>query len=161
MNIYEYAMQMEKDGEDFYRDLAGRVDNKGLKNILTMLADAEVIHYTIFKKMKDNVKVKVADTPILSKVKNVFVQMKEENETAGASPSQIELYRKAQGIEKKSRDFYLEKAAEQKDQGQKEIFLKIAEEERKHYEILAKLIDFVSRPQTWLEDAEWYHMEEY
>ena len=159
MDIFEFAMQMEKDGESYYRDLAGRVDNKGLKNILTMLADAEVVHYDIFKKMKDNITVKVSDTPILSKVKNVFAQMKKENETTGAPHSQIELYRKAQEIEKKSRDFYLEKAEERKDQ--KEIFLKIAEEERMHYNILAQLIDFVSRPQTWLEDAEWYHMEEY
>ncbi len=38
MDIYEYAMQMEKDGEDFYRKLAGNTNNPGLSKILTKLA---------------------------------------------------------------------------------------------------------------------------
>ncbi len=42
MGIYEFAMQMEKDGESYYRDLAQKVDNKGIKNILGFLADATV-----------------------------------------------------------------------------------------------------------------------
>ncbi len=32
MNIFEYAMQMEKDGEAYYRQLVQKVDNKGLKD---------------------------------------------------------------------------------------------------------------------------------
>ena len=161
MDIYEYAMKMEKDGERYYRELTKKVGNTGLKNILTMLADAEVVHYNIFQKMKDKGTVKVANTKILSNVKNIFEKMKEEEEITGVSSSQIELYKKAQEIEMKSRDFYMEKAGEVKKKSQKEIFLKIADEEKKHYSILEKIIDFVSRPQTWLEDSEWYHLEEY
>ena len=51
MNIYEFAMQMEKDGETFYRNLASKVSNLGLKNILNMLAEEEVKHYGIFAKL--------------------------------------------------------------------------------------------------------------
>src|SRR3972149_1076231 len=110
MDIYEYAMQMEKDGETYYRELAGKVDNKGLKKIVTMLANAEVIHYNVFLKMKMNQGIHLTDTPILSNAKNIFTKMKEEN---------------------------------------------------KHYFILENIINFVSRPQTWLENAEWHHLEEY
>ncbi|HEW78498.1 MAG TPA: rubrerythrin, partial [Phycisphaerales bacterium] len=39
MDIFKYAMQMEKDGEDYYRQLAQQTSNKGLQTILTMLAD--------------------------------------------------------------------------------------------------------------------------
>ena len=52
MDIYEYAMQMEKDGEDLYREVASRTANKGLRTILAMLADAEVKHYKLFQNMK-------------------------------------------------------------------------------------------------------------
>jgi len=161
MDLYEFAMKMERDGENYYRELATKVGNTGLKNILTMLADAEVVHYNIFKKLKDNEKVKVGNTKILSNAKNIFEKMKEEEEITGVSSSQIELYRKAQEIERKSRNFYLEKAGEVKDKSQKEILLKVADEEKKHYLILEKIIDFVSRPQIWLENPEWYHLEEY
>ena len=53
MNVFEYAMQMEKDGEVFYRELAEKAGSKGLKNIFTNLADNEAEHFNIFKAMKD------------------------------------------------------------------------------------------------------------
>lgn len=161
MNIYDYAMQMEKDGENYYRDSAQKINNAGLKRILGILADAEVKHYDILQQMKKNEKVQMPDTEILSNVKNIFIKMKEENDTIGVNISQKELYEKAQEIEKKSQIFYLEKADEVNNPPQKEIFLKIADEEKKHYFILENILDFISRPQNWLENAEWYHLEEY
>ncbi|MFO0792714.1 MAG: ferritin family protein [Candidatus Brocadiaceae bacterium] len=161
MDIYEYAMQMEKDGENYYRDLAKKISNKGLQNILGMLADAEVVHYDILQKIKNNKKAQMADTPILFNVKNIFVKMKEERDTSGIQTSHLGLYKKAREIEKKSQKFYLDKAGEVNEPSHKEIFLKIAEEEKKHYFILENIINFVSRPYTWLEDAEWYHLDEY
>ena len=161
MDIYEFAMQMEKDGEKYYRDSAQKINNAGLKNILCMLADAEVKHYNILQKMKENEKIHMPDTQLLSNVKNIFIQMKEEKDTFGVNISQIDLYKKAQDIEKKSKEFYLEKAEEVKDSSRRELFLKIAEEEKKHYSILENIINFVSRPQNWLENAEWFHLEEY
>ena len=52
MDIFEYALQMEKDGENFYRDLVRQTDNKGIKTILTMLADEEVKHYKAIEQVK-------------------------------------------------------------------------------------------------------------
>jgi rubrerythrin len=161
MDIYEFAMKMEKDGESYYRELAARTVNAGLRNIFTMLADAEVAHQNIFRKMKEKEKVAVSHTKILSRVKNIFEKMKEEEGDPDIAVTQTELYRKAQEVEKNSRDFYLKEANEVEDQSQKEIFHKIADEEKKHYLILEEIVDFVSRPQTWLENPEWYHLEEY
>ncbi|MBI5740701.1 MAG: ferritin family protein [Nitrospirae bacterium] len=159
MDIYDYAMKMEKDGENYYRDLAQKTTNAGLKRILTMLAGAEVKHYNLFQSMKKNEGLPDTDTEILANVKNVFIKMWEEKETS-VDVSQTELYRKAQGIEKQSRDFYLAKANEV-EASKKAIFVRIADEEKKHYFILENIIDFVSRPEMWLENPEWYHLEEY
>jgi len=159
MDIYEYAMQMEKDGENYYRELSHKAANAGLQNILTMLANAEVKHYNVFQSMKKNENVPDTDTEILSNVKNIFIRMREEEQT-GIDSSQVELYRKAQELEKKTRDFYLEKADEV-SASQKPVFIRIADEEKKHYLIIENIIDFVSRPETWLENPEWYHLEEY
>ena len=160
MGIFEYAMQMEKDGENFYRGLAEKVSNKGVKTILAMLADEEVKHYEILSKAQGQEK-KLSETAILSDAKNVFEQMKEGAEEFDVEVGQVELYREAQQIEARSRDFYLAKS-EQVEQGRhKELFLKLAEEEKKHYFLLDNIIEFVSRPEHWLEDAEFYHLEEY
>lgn len=161
MDIYEYAMQMEKDGEKFYRDLAAKTSSAGIKNILTMLADAEVKHYTLFRNMKDNAKIgSITDNPLLENVKNVFAKIKEEK-TFEAEVPELDLYKEAQEIEQKSRDFYLEKAGEVKDDSQKTAMKKIADEERRHFNILENIITLVNRPNIWLEDPEWYHLEQY
>jgi len=160
MNIFEYAMQMEKDGEDYYRQLAQQTANKGMRTILNMLADEEVKHYNTIEKMK-TAKPQMAETTILTDVKNVFIQIKESNEKLDFDMTQTEHYRKAQDIEKESRDFYLDKANEVKKKYQKEVFLRLADEETKHYFLLENIVEFVSRPETWLENAEFYHLEEH
>jgi len=145
MNIFEYALQMEKDGEDYYRQLAQQTANKGLKTILVMLADEEVKHYNAIEKMK-TAKPRMAETTILTDVKNVFVQIQESNENFGFDLGQIELYKKAQEIEERSRDFYMEKASEVDEEYQKELFLKLAEEEKKHYFLLDLSLIHISEP---------------
>ncbi|OPY70479.1 MAG: Rubrerythrin [Syntrophorhabdaceae bacterium PtaU1.Bin034] len=161
MNVYDYAMQLEKDGENYYREGAASSANKGLRAILTMLADAEVVHFNIFKKMKENEPWHLEEAPILQNVKNVFVKMREEGDLEGIAVSELELYRKAQNIEKMTENFYLEKASQVENRQQRETFLRVAGEENKHYFILQQIIDFVSRPYHWLENAEWYHLDEY
>jgi rubrerythrin len=125
-----------------------------------MLADEEVKHYNTIERMKTE-KPQMAETTILTDAKNIFAQIKESEEKFDFDIKQTQLYKKAQDIEKKSQDFYLEKANEVEQEYQKEIFLKLAGEEKKHYFLLENIIQFISRPQTWLENAEWYHLEEY
>jgi len=161
MNVYDYAMQLEKDGENYYREAASRSTNRGLAGILTILADAEVIHYDVFSKMKERKSWQLPITTILKDVKNIFVKMREEGGLESIGVSQIELYTKAQATEKMTEDFYLEQAAHAEDPTERETFLQVAGEEKKHYFILQQIIDFVSQPDRWLEDAEWYHLEEY
>ena len=161
MDVYDYAMQMERDGENLYREAARSSAGKGLAAILTMLADAEVNHYNLFKSMKEHSAFRLPDNTLLKDVKNVFAKMKEEGGLEATGPSQIELYRKAQGIEKMSEDFYRETGSKVDDRAEHEAFLRVADEENKHFRIIQQIIDFVSRPEQWLEDAEWYHLEDY
>ncbi len=70
MDIYKYAMQMEVDGRHFYLDMMNKTNNKGLKNILTMMADAEAKHYNVILDMQNNDKTEFsADTEVLTNVK--------------------------------------------------------------------------------------------
>jgi rubrerythrin len=160
VDIYKYAMQMEVDGRDFYLDLKEKTDNKGLKNILTMMADSEARHYNVILNMQKNDKTEFsADTEVLTNVKNIFVKMKEEKDI-DVDTSQAEFYKKALKTEADARKFYLERADEEKDPYRKEIFLNLAEEERKHCVLLENIIGFVSQPADWLENPEWYHLDD-
>ena len=161
MNIFEYAMQLEKESQNFYRHLADGTDITGLKTIFTILATEEAKHYKIVKDMQAGTPVKFVDTNILSNAKIAFEQMSKSDNKFDPGIDQLEEYKKAQGIEKKSQDFYQQKADEVDNPDQKEILKTLIEEEKKHYFLLQNIMDFLSRPQTWLENAEWNHLDEY
>jgi rubrerythrin len=160
MDVFEFAMQLEKESQDFYRKSADVAKITGLKTIFNILASEEAKHYKIVKEMQSGTSQKFPDTNILSDAKAVFEQMSKSDQF-DAGIDQLEVYKKAQAIEKKSRDFYLEKADEIGNPAQEGLFRRLAEEEKKHNFLLQNIMDFLSRPQTWLENAEWNHLEEY
>ncbi|MFH2011478.1 MAG: ferritin family protein [Pseudomonadota bacterium] len=162
MNIYKYAMKMEKDGEKYYRELAKKTEDLGLQNILKMLADEEVKHYHIIEQISRKDKdAEVTETEILKNAKNIFIEMKKEGLKLKPNTPQTKLYRKALEIEKKSCEFYLDKSNTVEIESQKKIFFKLAEEEKKHMFLMENIVEFVSRPETWIEDAEFNHLDEY
>jgi rubrerythrin len=103
----------------------------------------------------------MTETTVLENARNIFIEMKEQRQTFEPAQEQTELYRKAREIEKKSQQFYQEKAGQTDKDDQKKLFERLTEEEQKHYFLLENIIEFVSRPKLWLENAEWYHLEEY
>jgi rubrerythrin len=161
MDIFEFAINMEKEGQDFYEELAQKSPNQGLKNIFHMLAEDEKKHEQILEKMKQEAAPALVDTEILGEAKSVFAGLTANDLELGDSTGQIQLYKKAQEIEKRSEEFYSLKAMEVQNEEQKNILLKIAAEESRHHFLLQNIIDFVSRPQQWVEDAEFNHLDDY
>jgi rubrerythrin len=162
MNIYKYAMKMEKDSENYYNEFANKTDNAGLQNISRMLANDEVKHYNIIEKMmKTDVSAKLAETGILKNAKDIFIKIKGKNLVFDFDLSEIDFYHKAQEIEEKSYKFYIEMSDKVEIEAQRKIFLKLAGEEKKHMFLLENLVEFVSRPKTWIENAEFNHLDDY
>jgi rubrerythrin len=161
MNIFDYAMQMEQEGEAYYRELSNKCNVQGLKKILNMLADDEFVHYNTLKKLKKGVDADVSGSIVLENARNIFMEIKETETGFDFDVSEIELYNKAIEIEKKSEDFYREKANEVEQPEIKDILFNIADDEKKHRFLLENTVEFLSRPKTWIENAEFHHLEEY
>ena len=160
-DIFEFALDMEKASEDYYRRLSRKTANKGLSSILAMLADEENKHFTIVQQMKAQSLPTIAETDVLGNARLIFKQMRESAESFNVEVSELQLYEKARDIEKKSRKFYLEKAAEVQDASHREIFNKLAAEEQKHLALLQGIRDFVAKPRWFLENAEIYRFDDY
>lgn len=160
MDILTFAMQMEKDGEAYYRQLAHRTSNTGLRTILNMLADEEVKHQQTLEGLQDP---NAAAPPceVLVRAKNIFAEMDADQTALSDESAQVDLYRKALSLEERGRAFYQEKASELGDDSQVAVFQMLAREEAKHAFLLRNIVDFVSRPQGWLEDAEFNHLDAY
>ena len=162
MDIFEFAMEKERYSEQYYRELAGRTNNLGLRTILTMLADEEAKHYKTVERMRtETAPTQVTDTPVLANAREVFEKMRGSAGSFDFHVTEPALYRKACDIEEASKKFYEEMAAKTDDPAPRELFRKLAAEENKHYLIVDSIRSFVARPETFLENAEMYHYDDY
>ncbi len=163
MNIFEYAMKMEQDGRAFYLKHAESTSVPELKNILVELAEDELKHYSILKAMRDELPAEYKDsekTTILSTTKNVFEKLKAENKEFSFKSGVTSIWEEAREVERKAEEFYREKANEVGDEKQRHILNRIADEEHYHWVTIENVIRFLTRPQQWLENAEWGSREE-
>ena len=165
MNAFEYAMKMEMDGKKYYEEEAAKMADPAMMKIFVELAKDEQSHYNIFKAMLEGGKpdYKAAfKTSILATTKNVFQKMRASGKKVGEFPAGVKVvWERAREIEDKSEKFYRKQADETTDKGQKAIWTTIAGEERKHWVALDNVINFLNRPDRWLEDAEWSNLESY
>ena len=163
MEIFEFAIQMEKDGEIYYRELARASRPAGLQKIFTLLADEEVQHRKLLEDLHQRTPPKEGQpSRILENVKNIFITMAKQPPGADMK-DQINAFKKALQIEEMSRNFYQQKADEARDGQAKAILNLLIREETGHIRIMENIVEFVSRPEPgrWLENAEWHHLDEY
>jgi len=96
-------------------------------------------------------------------IKTIFEDVSRRAGSFDLGSSQLDMYKHAQQREQEARKFYLGKAAEVGVADGETLFRKLAAQELGHYQILDTIIEFVSRPEpgNWLENAEWWHSDEY
>lgn len=160
MNVFEFAMKMEKDGQHFYESEAARTPNPALKKIWLQLAGDEIKHYEIFRRLRDG-EIQEAKamaelgTKILATAKTVFEQLPKDGSDFKFGDDVIAAWNKAQQVELDTEKFYREKAGEEPKAEIKRAFSLLAEEEHKHVVLIEHVLEFLHQPKSWLDDAEW------
>ena len=154
MNVYEYAMKVEKEGEAYYREMVSKAQNPGLKRIFTMLADEEVKHYNIFKNMMKKEDIDLDKLDLITDTKTIFQTLTQEKDNIDLDKEQIQFYKDAITREENSKNFYAQKAEELESITEKSIFLQIAAEEVKHKKVLEEIVTFLEEPADWVASAE-------
>ncbi len=163
MNIYDFAIDFEIENREFYEECAANTSHEELKQVFLELAGEEKKHENIVRQLKEDKKVDEVEAGILPKAKEAFQKISETMPTGESllPEEQVDVYKKAVNLETKSYEFYTEKAEESDSELVKKTFNRLAEEEKKHEKIISNIIEMVDRPNTWLEDAEWHHLEDY
>jgi len=103
----------------------------------------------------------VTEVPILDRAREVFEKMRVSPKKFDFLISEAELYHKACQIEEQSKKFYLEQAEAAQDPAQERVFRMLAQEEDKHLYLMENIYSFVSKPESFLENAEMYHFDDY
>ena len=162
MNVFEFAMQMEEDGKSYYENLASQTPLPGLKTIFSELAVDEQKHYDIFQKLKEGTS--VSDMPhsaAIEGAKNVFETMPKSAITLKGIEASAAAYDHAMQMESESFKFYERAAKEEKNSETKKLLLRIADEERMHYNILENIYNFINAPNQSLDWAEFSNLGEF
>ena len=157
MNIIKFALQAEAEGEKLYRDMAAKTDSPGMKGILNMLADdenkhARMINFYVQEKNLGSSPMK--DTVVLETAKDLFADLK--NSMAGIlnDASMKTLFEQAIEEERKSKDLYLQYSVNSKDPHEKQLLKFLAIEENKHQHLLENMMEFMMKPDSYLDSDE-------
>jgi len=161
MNIFDFAMKMELDGKAYYEKMAAETAVVGVKAIFTGLAADEQKHYEIIRAIKAGTDLKMADSTVLEKAKNLFEEITADKNSVVSLQKSLDGYQHAKKIEADSVKLYEDLAKKEENPEIVQLLLRIANEEKKHYNILDNLYEYVLAPQNFLAWGEFSNLKEY
>lgn len=162
MNPLKIATELEERSKIIYLSLAQRcLNHEGIKKILLMLADDHAHHAQVFSSMIKQTASPVRDTQSFKSVRQIFRDMQVKQETFSCDMEQLQLYEEAKKETEKKKQFYSDLHKELTSDEHKSLLIKIIKEEEKQILFLDNIIEMVNRPNTWIENAEFNHLDEY
>lgn len=159
MKVFDFAMKMELDGKAYYEQLSRKTADRGLISIFSSLAADEQKHYEVIQALKSGTQLKMDDSTTLEEAKNLFEQLVTDKSIAGSLKQSLDGYEHARQIEADSVRFYEDMAKNEDDPEIVQLLLRIASEEKKHYNIMDNLCDFTLKPQYFLAWGEFSNLK--
>ncbi len=161
MDVLQYALDMELEGERYYHSQAVKYAQTPLKTVFDVLAEDEKKHAELLRgEMNKTLSALAAREPLPNR-KNVFQGLADYKPPVEELPDQAALYQTALQMEDKSIRLYTDLRAAAKEPQTQALFDLLIREETRHYQILEDVFRFVNRPNEWVESAEFGLREEY
>jgi rubrerythrin len=159
MNVFDFAIKMEEDGKAFYEKLAADTNVSELKTIFSLLAAAEEEHCKAIEAMKQDCSPGNAESKVLEKAMNVFQGLMERKlDMLKGDPDG---YRHAIKLAMAGVKLYEKMATKETNPATSRILMMLADDERKHLEILENIYDFVEAPKDFLAWGEFSNLKEF
>lgn len=161
MDILQFALDMELDGERYYRRQAEQYASTPLAPVFALLAKDEAKHARILQSKMDGTSYDLSVNEQLLNRKNLFVGLSDYQPPVKEDPDQAALYHEALEMEQRSIDLYTDLLTKTIDDQTLSLLDFLVQEETRHYQILEDMFRFVNRPNEWVESAEFGVREEY
>ena len=159
MNTIDFAISMELEGQKYYLDLAELNMDNELHKVFILLADSEKQHASLLKKYKTKEVLNLNGQFIRPEFKSVFKDLRHFYKEHSAK--QLEAYRIACEQEEKSIALYKDMKSKAESVLEEEIFKYLIRQEEEHLILFEELVKMVTRPEEWVESAEFGIREEY
>ena len=160
MNVFDFAIRMEEDGQRFYEHLATEANQAELKSIFAMLAAAEHEHQQALERMKQSIPPAKAESKVLERVRNVFEPLLENRQALAMLTGDPDGYRHAIRFAMAGIALYEQMARKEQNPASSALLKMLAEEERQHLTIMENIYDFVQAPKDYLAWGEFSNLKE-
>ena len=161
MNIFDCAIKMEEEARKYYEQLAATAAVPELKNLFTMLAESEQEHHDALVELKESKEHIMAGFKDLQGAACHFKPLLAKKDLKVEPLEESAAYLKSVKEEEDGIQFYVDLAAQTKDENAHKVLLMIAKEERKHLSIVKNIYSFVESPKNFLASAEFSNLKEY
>jgi rubrerythrin len=161
MNTLEFAIQMEMEGRQYYLEQAEKNRDNALNKVFKILADSEKEHEELLRKRHNKEEYTLKEDESFKEIKSIFHELKDYEVNDFRSTTQLDVYRLAVDIEEKSIELYQEMLREAKNDKDKQLFEFLLKEENKHLILFDELVKMITRPEEWVEAAEFGLREDY
>jgi len=161
MNAIEFAIQMEHDGEAYYRKQAELNKDNSLRPVCEMLAADEYHHGQILLSRSRQKAYELTDSDTLLSAKNIFSGIDDIESEFKTIPSQLDFYRIASEKEQQSIDLYTDLLSKAENEQDKELFQYLIGQEKQHFEVLDNLATLLRHAEEWVENAEFGLRKDY
>lgn len=146
MEGLEFAINMELQGERYYRKQASLNKDNVLGTVFSGLADDERAHAGYLSKEAKGTAFAASEAG----ARSVFDSLADFK--AVGTAEQLDAYREALDMEKQSIELYQNLLRQ--SEGQSALFEFLIAQEKEHYRIIGEIIRLVNRPNEWVESAE-------
>jgi len=154
MDSFDYAIQMERDGCEFYSLAADTIQDRAAQNMLELLAHDEKLHEEYIEQMKAGTQADVV-TNVARGIKNVFEKLIEtDSQFIDEDGSFTDVLRRGVEIERMSVKLYEGFAQKSQNPAEKEFWKKLLTVEEKHEKLLKITLEYIDKPNVILESGE-------
>lgn len=160
MDMLQFAIDMELDGERYYREQAARNEANPLRVVFESLALDEARHAQALIGKRDGKPYTLTQSG-QGAPRNPFADAADYIASVREQPDQPELYHTAMTMEEKSIELYTGLSAQAADGQTKALFDYLVGEETAHKALLDEIYHHVNRPNEWVESAEFGTREDY
>ena len=153
-DVLKIAIQMEKDGYDFYTKAASQTSSGMGETIFKSLAQDELLHLEVFQKIfQDRMGKEEWDALVNSSNKyanlSVFPKDLAAVENANPDTNELDALHMAMDSEKEAIDFYSKILTQTDDSEVKKLIEKIIQQEKDHYLLLQEEFNHLSMTGYW------------
>jgi rubrerythrin len=160
MNVFDFAIRMEEDGMKLYEKLAEEAHEPELKTIFNLLAAEERKHRNIFVAMKKGEDPSTAESIALENARTAFRKLMERKDPVEILQKDPDGYRHSIKAEEDFIRLYEDLAGKEQNGHVADLLRRIADEERRHLNIMENIFDFMESPRTFLAWGEFSNLNE-